>query len=149
MTKFQELPQQPSYRYSDQQESLQRWTTNYVFSFQVGVLNNGKIRALDIQVYVNAGNSLGVTGAVITWNVLSIPPPPQNEVLWWCEDVYCFQHVRDSFIPKTFKRGKTGLSPPVFLYWPFQGGTSVVVPYCYLFLLSVFSYYVSDVFCKF
>ena len=22
------------------------------------------------------------------------------------------------------------LSPPVFLYWPFQGGTSVVVPYC-------------------
>ena len=23
---------------------------------------------------------------------------------------------------------KTGLSPPVFLYWPFQGGTSVVVP---------------------
>ena len=48
---------------------------------------------------------------------------------------------------------KTGLSPPVFLYWPFQGGTSVVVPYCYLFLLSVFilwfSYYVSDIFCKF
>ena len=25
---------------------------------------------------------------------------------------------------------KTGLSPPVFLYWPFQGGASVVVPYC-------------------
>ena len=25
---------------------------------------------------------------------------------------------------------KTGLSPPVFLYWPFQGGTSVLVPYC-------------------
>ena len=25
---------------------------------------------------------------------------------------------------------KTGLSPPVFLYWPFQGGTSVVVSYC-------------------
>ena len=25
---------------------------------------------------------------------------------------------------------KTGLSPPVSLYWPFQGGTSVVVPYC-------------------
>ena len=48
---------------------------------------------------------------------------------------------------------KTGLSPPVFLYWPFQGGTSVVVPYCYLFLLSVFilwlSCYVSDIFCKF
>ena len=44
---------------------------------------------------------------------------------------------------------KTGLSPPVFLYWPFQGGTSDVVPYCYLFLLSVFilwfSYYVSDI----
>ena len=37
--------------------------------------------------------------------------------------------------------------------WPFQGDTSVVVPYCYLFLLSVFilwfSYYVSDIFCKF
>ena len=32
----------------------------------------------------------------------------------------------------------------------FQGRTSVVVPYCYLFLLSVFilwfSYYVSDIF---
>ena len=26
---------------------------------------------------------------------------------------------------------KTGLSPPVLQYWPFQGGTSVVVPYCY------------------
>ena len=43
--------------------------------------------------------------------------------------------------------------PPVFLNWPFQGGTSVVVPYCYLFLMSVFilwfSYYVSDIFCKF
>ena len=33
---------------------------------------------------------------------------------------------------------KTGLSPPVFLYWPFQGDTSVAVPYCYFFLLSVF-----------
>ena len=48
---------------------------------------------------------------------------------------------------------KTGLSPPVFLYRPFHGGTSVVVPYCYLFLMSVFilwfSYYVSDIFCKF
>ena len=48
---------------------------------------------------------------------------------------------------------KTGLSPPVFYYWPFQGSTSVVVPYCYLFLLSVFilwfSYYVSDMFYKF
>ena len=36
---------------------------------------------------------------------------------------------------------------------PFLGGTSIVVPYCYLFLLSVcilwFSYYVSDIFCKF
>ena len=35
----------------------------------------------------------------------------------------------------------------------FQGGASVVIPYCYLFLLSVFilwfSYYVSDIFCKF
>ena len=32
-------------------------------------------------------------------------------------------------------------------------GTSVVVPYCYLFLLSVFilwfSYYINDIFCKF
>ena len=48
---------------------------------------------------------------------------------------------------------KTGLSPPVFLYWLFQGGTSVAVPYCYLFLLSVFilwfSYCVTDIFCKF
>ena len=37
--------------------------------------------------------------------------------------------------------------------WPFQGGTSVVVPYCYLFLLSVFilwfSCYVNGIFCKF
>ena len=34
-----------------------------------------------------------------------------------------------------------------------EGSTSVVVPYCYLFLLSIFilwfSYYVSDIFCKF
>ena len=29
-----------------------------------------------------------------------------------------------------FGARKTGLSPPVFLYWSFQGGTSVVVPYC-------------------
>ena len=29
-----------------------------------------------------------------------------------------------------FGARKTGLSPPVFLYWPSQGGTSVVVPYC-------------------
>ena len=40
--------------------------------------------------------------------------------------------------------------PPVFQYLPFQGGTSAVVPYCYLFLLSVFilwfTYYVSDIF---
>ena len=57
-------------------------------------------------------------------------------------------HCLDSIITKF------GLSPPppVFLYWPFQGGTSVVDPYCYLFFLSVFklwfSYYVSDIFCK-
>ena len=25
---------------------------------------------------------------------------------------------------------KTGLSPPLVLYWPFQGGSSVVVPHC-------------------
>ena len=35
----------------------------------------------------------------------------------------------------------------------FSKTESVVVPYCYLFLLSVFilrfSYYVSDIFCKF
>ena len=45
---------------------------------------------------------------------------------------------------------KTGLNPPVSEYWPFQGVTSVVVPYCYLFLLSVFilcfAYYVSGIF---
>ena len=38
-----------------------------------------------------------------------------------------------SFMKSKNKRGpriKTGLSPPVFLYWPFQGGTFVVVPYC-------------------
>ena len=44
-------------------------------------------------------------------------------------------------------------SLPVFSYSPFQGGTSVVVPYCYLFLMTVlilwFSYYVSDIFCGF
>ena len=43
--------------------------------------------------------------------------------------------------------------PPVFLYWPFQGGASVVFPYCYLFLLSVFVLWfgccVGDVFCEF
>ena len=48
---------------------------------------------------------------------------------------------------------KTGLSPPphppVFWYWPFQCGTSVVIPYYYLFCcpyLLWFAYYVSDVF---
>ena len=29
-------------------------------------MTSGKIRALDIQLYVNAGNSLGVTGAVMS-----------------------------------------------------------------------------------
>ena len=28
--------------------------------------------------------------------------------------------------------------------WPFQGGTSVVVPYCYSFILSVFKFYVAE-----
>ena len=61
----------------------------------------------------------------------------------------------ESYFPGLARLGtrKTGLNPPVFLYWPFQGSTSVVVPYCYLFLLSVFilwfSHYVSDIFCKF
>ena len=45
------------------------------------------------------------------------------------------------------------LGDEVTLNIMFQGGTSVVVPYCYLFLLSVFilwfSYYVSDIFCEF
>ena len=39
---------------------------------------------------------------------------------------------------------------PAFLLFLTSGGTSVVVPYCYLFLLSVFiiwfNYYVSDIF---
>ena len=47
----------------------------------------------------------------------------------------------------------TRFKPPVFLCSPFQGGSSVVVSYCYLFLLSVFmlwiSYYISDILCKF
>ena len=38
--------------------------------------------------------------------------------------------------------------PQVFYNWSFQGDTSVVVPYCYLFLLSVIilwcTYYESD-----
>ena len=46
---------------------------------------------------------------------------------------------------------KSGLSPQ-YLILAFQGGTSVVVPYCYLFLLSVFiiwfAYYVRDIFWK-
>ena len=33
---------------------------------------------------------------------------------------------------------KNRFKPPSILILPFQGGTSVVVPYCYLFLLSVF-----------
>ena len=41
-------------------------------------------------------------------------------------------------------------SPPLFYYWPFQAGTSVMVSDCYLFLPSVFklwfTYYVSDTF---
>ena len=51
-------------------------------------------------------------------------------------------------------RDLCGLSPQYF-YTDIQGGTSVVVPYCYSFLLPVFvfilwfSYSVSDIFCKF
>ena len=49
---------------------------------------------------------------------------------------------------------KTCLSPPpppsIVIHWPFQCSTSVVVPYCYLFLLPVFiiwfAYYVNDTF---
>ena len=52
----------------------------------------------------------------------------------------------------TFSKFYRRLYELVFLYWQFQGGTSVVVPYCYLFLMSVFilwfNYYVSDIFCK-
>ena len=51
---------------------------------------------------------------------------------------------------KSAKIHVTMKSPPVFYYWPFQGGTSVVVPYCYLFMLYVFifwfTYYVSEIF---
>ena len=49
--------------------------------------------------------------------------------------------------------GSLQLLVPRRYFLAFQGGTSVVVPYCYLFLMSVFilwfSYYVSDIFCKF
>ena len=37
---------------------------------------------------------------------------------------------RDDDVRARLGACKTGLSPPVFLYWPFQGGTSVVVPNC-------------------
>ena len=49
--------------------------------------------------------------------------------------------------------GMLGSNNKVMHIMLLQGGTSVVLPYCYLFLLSVFilwfSYYVSDIFCKF
>ena len=64
----------------------------------------------------------------------------------------CHITEAESEVGYPLNRFKPCPPPPVFLYWPFQGGTSVVVPYCYLFLLSVFilwfSYYVSDIFCK-
>ena len=48
------------------------------------------------------------------------------------EDILNGFHVKPDMILSQNCLGahKTGLSPPVFLYWPFQGGTSVVVPYC-------------------
>ena len=81
---------------------------------------------------------------------------PFDVFVRWCR--FCWGRYRCEFQYATSPMGgwvpiKTGLSPQVFLYWPFQGGTSVVVPYCYLFLMSVFilwfSYYVSDIFRKF
>ena len=46
----------------------------------------------------------------------------------------------------------TDVIPKVLIIFPVAGGASVVVPYCYLFLMSVFiiwfSYYVYDIFCK-
>ena len=72
----------------------------------------------------------------------------KTHVVRYCEKVYersgqnLFWSIKSSgeVLNKLKSRGfratslstarKTGLSPPVFLYWPFQGGTSVVVPYC-------------------
>ena len=62
-------------------------------------------------------------------------------VTWWSERAFVLNLANAHDFPRNVL---------VFQYWPFQGGTSVVVPYCYLFLLSVFilwfTYYVSDIF---
>ena len=36
------------------------------FWFQVGVMKSGKIRALDLKVYLNGGNSVDLSGLVIS-----------------------------------------------------------------------------------
>ena len=76
----------------------------------------------------------------------------------WLNVLFCVSHFRSYYSLLLSYNGSWGRGwvpvkpvypPPVFLYWPFQGGTSVVVTYCCLFLLSVymlwFSYYASDI----
>ena len=43
--------------------------------------------------------------------------------------LFCMRNFKSQLRARLGAR-KTDLSLPVFLYWPFQGGTSVVVPYC-------------------
>ena len=64
---------------------------------------------------------------MIHWWVRKPPRGPNNCMFW-------------AMIEAEGELGacKTGLSPPVFLYWPFQGGTSVVVPYCFCCLCLYF-----------
>ena len=61
---------------------------------------------------------------------------------WWSIDELENLHadrITVCFVPwQKLRARKTGLSPPVFLYWPFQGGTSVVVPYCSCYLCLYF-----------
>ena len=62
----------------------------------------------------------------------------------------CLKVVLSQFVALSRLDGVFSMGVPLInTYVP----RSVVVPYCYLFLLSVFilwfSYYVSDIFCKF
>ena len=62
------------------------------------------------------------------------------------------RYVMDVAVAQTLQMGRNTWSYDAMLVL-FQGGTAVVVSYCYLFLLSVFilwfSFYVSDILCKF
>ena len=84
---------------------------------------------------------------------LRVSAMKKSEILAFLEKSGMMSNLALKSVRLTLKESElTGMVAIDFRY-TLQGGTSVVVPYCYLFLMSVFilwfSYYVSDIFCKF